>query len=165
MDNTASVVDMNHQGGLRSCHMSQLAHHLPSPPLELEASEVATRRSCPRRAQSCSQRAFTSAPPSGRMTTPPRDSPADLETLRGRSGRPVCLPGHVPLPAVLLPVRRDPRHSWPSAGLWVYVSMCFPQWAFSHRHCVRSGPLCGPWMGHGDSMWATSSGSRHHHFS
>ncbi len=44
------------------------------------------------------------------MSTPPRDSPADLETLRGRSGRPVCLPGHVPLPAVLLPVREDPRH-------------------------------------------------------
>ncbi len=28
-----------------------------------------------------------------------RGTPADLETLRGRSGRPVCLPGHVPLPA------------------------------------------------------------------
>ncbi len=44
------------------------------------------------------------------MATPPRGSPADLETLRGRSGRPVCLPGHVPLPPVLLPVRGDPRH-------------------------------------------------------
>ncbi len=44
------------------------------------------------------------------MATPPRGSPADLETLRGRSGRPVCLPGHIPLPPVLLPVRGDPRH-------------------------------------------------------
>ncbi len=26
-----------------------------------------------------------------------------------------------------------------TAGLWLYVSMCFPQWAFSHRHCARSG--------------------------
>ncbi len=82
----------------------------PSPPLESEASEVASRRSYPWRAQSCSRRALTSARPSGRMATPPRGSPADLETLRGRSGRPVCLPGHVPLPAVLLPVRGDPRH-------------------------------------------------------
>ncbi len=44
------------------------------------------------------------------MATPPRGSPADLETLRGCSGRPVCLPGHIPLPPVLLPVRGDPRH-------------------------------------------------------
>ncbi len=44
------------------------------------------------------------------MATPPRGSPADLEMLRVSSGRLVCLPGHVPLPAVLLPVRGDPRH-------------------------------------------------------
>ncbi len=82
----------------------------PSPPLESEASEVASRRSCPRRAQSCSRRALTSARPSGRMATPPRGTPAELETLRGRSGRPVCLPGHVSLPVVFLPVRGDPRY-------------------------------------------------------
>ncbi len=89
---------------------SPVATRPSSPPLESEASEVASRRSYPWRAQSCSRRALTSARPSGRMVTPPRGSPADLETLRGRSGRPVCLPGHVPLPAVLLPVRGDPRH-------------------------------------------------------
>ncbi len=93
---------------------SSMAHPVTtrpqSPPLESEASEVALCRSCPRRAQSSSRRALTSARPSGRMATPPRDSPADLETLRGRSGGPVCLSGHVPLPAVLLPVRGDPRH-------------------------------------------------------
>ncbi len=89
---------------------SPVATRPPSPPLESEASEVASRRSYPWQAQSCSRRALTSARPSGRMATPPRGSPADLETLRGRSGRPVCLPGHVPLPAVLLPVRGDPRH-------------------------------------------------------
>ncbi len=82
----------------------------PVPPLESEASEVASRRSCPRRAQLCSRRALTSARPSGRMATPPRGTPADLETLRGRSGRPVCLPGHVSLPVVFLPVRGDPRY-------------------------------------------------------
>ncbi len=40
------------------------------------------------------------SPPFWKKATPPRGSPADLETLRGRSGRPVCLPGHAPLPAV-----------------------------------------------------------------
>ncbi len=94
----------------RSTLPSHVATRPPSPPLESEASEVASRRSCPRRAQSCSRRALTSARPSGRMATPPRGTPADLETLRGRSGRPVCLPGHVSLPVVFLPVRGDPRY-------------------------------------------------------
>ncbi len=99
-----------HQPPGRSTLPSPVATRPPSPPLESEASEVASCRSYPWRAQSCSRRALTSARPSGRMATPPRASPADLETLRGRSGRPVCLPGHVPLPPVLLPVRGDPRH-------------------------------------------------------
>ncbi len=99
-----------HQPPGRSTLPSHVATRPPSPPLESEASEVALRRSCPRRAQSCSRRALTSARPSGRMVTPPRCTPADLETLRGRSGRPVCLPGHVSLPVVFLPVRGDPRY-------------------------------------------------------
>ncbi len=107
-DNTVTVAYINHQGGLRS--PSHVATRPPSPPLESEASEVASRRSCPRRAQPCSRRALTSARPSGRMATPPRGTPADLETLQGRSGRPVCLPGHVSLPVVFLPVRGDPRY-------------------------------------------------------
>ncbi len=99
-----------HQPPRRSTLPSHVATRPPSPPLESEASEVTSRRSCPRRAQSCSRRALTSARPSGRMATPPRGTPADLETLRGRSGRPVCLPGHVSLPVVFLPVRGDPRY-------------------------------------------------------
>ncbi len=99
-----------HQPPGRSTLPSHVATRPPSPPLESEASEVASRGSCPRRAQSCSRRALTSARPSGRMATPPRGTPADLETLRGRSGRPVCLPGHVSLPVVFLPVRGDPRY-------------------------------------------------------
>ncbi len=99
-----------HQPPGRSTLPSHVATRPPSPPLESEASEVASRRSCPRRAQLCSRRALTSARPSGRMATPPRGTPADLETLRGRSGRPVCLPGHVSLPVVFLPVRGDPRY-------------------------------------------------------
>ncbi len=100
-----------HQPPGRSTLPSHVATRPPSPPLESEASEVASRRSCPRRAQSCSRRALTSARPSGRMATPPRGTPAELETLRGRSGRPVCLPGHVSLPVVFLPVRGDPRYT------------------------------------------------------
>ncbi len=99
-----------HQPPRRSTLPSHVATRPPSPHLESEASEVASRRSCPRRAQSCSRRALTSARPSGRMATPPRGTPADLETLRGRSGRPVCLPGHVSLPVVFLSVRGDPRY-------------------------------------------------------
>ncbi len=44
------------------------------------------------------------------MATPSRDDPADLESIRGSSGRPVCLPRVLPLPAVLLPDRGPPRH-------------------------------------------------------
>ncbi len=89
----------------RSTLPSHVATRPPSPPLESEASEVASRRSCPRRAQSCSRRALTSARPSGRMATPPRGTPAELETLRGR------LPPRTRLTAsCFLPVRGDPRY-------------------------------------------------------
>ncbi len=60
-----------HQPPGRSTLPSHVATRPPSPPLESEASEVASRRSCPRRAQPCSRRALTSARPSGRMATPP----------------------------------------------------------------------------------------------
>ncbi len=40
--------------------------------------------------------------------TPFRDDPADLESIRGRSGRPVCFPRVLPLPAVFLPDRGHP---------------------------------------------------------
>ncbi len=99
-----------HQPPRRSTLPSHVATLPSSPPLESEAPEVASCRSYPRRAQSYSRPILTSAHPSGRMATPPRGNPADLETLRGRSGRPVCLPGHVPLPAIFLPVRGDPRY-------------------------------------------------------
>ncbi len=52
-----------HQPPRRSTLPSHVATRPPSPPLESEASEVASRRSCPRRAQSCSRRALTSARP------------------------------------------------------------------------------------------------------
>ncbi len=44
------------------------------------------------------------------MTTPSRVDPADLESIRGSSGRPVCFPRVLRLPAVLFPDRGPPRH-------------------------------------------------------
>ncbi len=67
-----------HQPPRRSTLPSHVVTRLPSPPLESEASVVASRRSCPRRAQSCSRRALMSARPSGSMATPPRGTPADF---------------------------------------------------------------------------------------
>ncbi len=107
-DNTATVAYINHQDGLHSRRMSQLARHLllwsrkhlrslraVHVPGELNraADELSRQHALP-----------------GAMATPPRGTPADLETLRGRSGRPVCLPRHVSLPVVFLPVRGDPRY-------------------------------------------------------
>ncbi len=44
------------------------------------------------------------------MAIPSRDDPADLESIRGNSGEPVCFPRVLPLPAVLFPDRGPPRH-------------------------------------------------------
>ncbi len=82
----------------------------PSPPLESHAVQVTTCCSHPGAAQSCGRRALTTAHVPRRMATPSRDDPADLESIRGSSGRPVCLPRVLPLPAVLLPDRGPPRH-------------------------------------------------------
>ncbi len=80
----------------------------PSPPLESHAVQVTACCSHTRAAQSCDRRALTTAHVP--RTAPSRDDPADLESIRGSSGRPVCLPRVLPLPAVLLPDRGPPRH-------------------------------------------------------
>ncbi len=82
----------------------------PSPPLESHAVQVTACCSHPGAAQSCGRHALTTAHVPRRMATPSRDDPADLESIRGSSGRPVCLPRVLPLPAVLLPDRGPPRH-------------------------------------------------------
>ncbi len=106
-DNTATVAYINRQGGLRSRRMSQLARH--HPPLESEASEVASRHSYPGFAQPDSRRAVTSCAPR-RMETPSPDGPADLATFWTRTGRPDRVPRDVALPVVLLPDRWNTRH-------------------------------------------------------
>ncbi len=82
----------------------------PSPPLESHAAQIAVR--CPHSggAQLCGRCALTTAHFPRRMATPSRDDPADLESIQGSSGRPVCFPRVLPLPAVFLPDRGPPRH-------------------------------------------------------
>ncbi len=106
-DNTATVAYINRQGGLRSRRMSQLARH--PPPLESEASEVPSCHPHPRSAQPGSRRAVSSSTSRG-VETPSSGGPADLESVRSCSGRPVCISGNHPLPVVLLPNRGNARH-------------------------------------------------------
>ncbi len=63
-----------------------------------------------RGAQSCGRCALMTAHFPQRMATPSRDDPADLESIRGSSGRPVYFPQVLPLPAVFLPDRGPPQH-------------------------------------------------------
>ncbi len=88
---------------------SMLPSHFATPPLESEASEVALCHSYSRLAQAGSRRAVTSCAP-WRVETPSPDGPADLETFRTRSGRPVCFSRDLSLPVVLLPDRGNTRH-------------------------------------------------------
>ncbi len=64
----------------------------PSPPLESHAVQDTACCSHPGAAQSCGRHALTTAHVPRRVATPSRDDPADLESFRGSSGRPVCLP-------------------------------------------------------------------------
>ncbi len=82
----------------------------PSPPLESHAIQDTACCSHPGGAQSCGRHTLTTAHVPRRVAPPSRDDPADLESFRGSSGRPVCLPRVLPLPAVLLPDRGPPRH-------------------------------------------------------
>ncbi len=99
-----------HQPAGRSTITPHVTARPPSPPLESHAAQIAAR--CPHSggAQSCSRCALTTAHFPWRVATPSRDNPADLESIRGSSGRPVCFPRVLPLPAVFLPDRGAPQH-------------------------------------------------------
>ncbi len=105
-----------HQLSRRSALPSHVATRPPSPPLESEASEVASRHSCPWCAQPCGRRALMSCA-ARRVATPPPGGPADLGGVRRGSGRPDCLARNLPLPVVLLPVRGDTRYRCTGAQL------------------------------------------------
>ena len=105
-----------HQPSRWSTLPSHVATRPPSPPLESEASEVASCHSYSRCAQPCGPRAITSCA-ARRVATPPPGGPADLERVRRGSGRPVCLTRNLPLPVVLLPVRGNTRNRRTGAQL------------------------------------------------
>ncbi len=88
---------------------SHVATRPPPPPLESEASEVPSCHPHPRSAQPGSRRAVSSSTSRG-VETPSSGGPADLESVRSCSGRPVCISGNHPLPVVLLPNRGNARH-------------------------------------------------------
>ncbi len=98
-----------HQPTRWSTLPSHVTTRPPPPPLESEASEVASRHSYPGLAQPDSRRAVMSCAPR-RMETPSPDGPADLATFWTRTGRPVRVPRDVALPVVLLPDRWNTRH-------------------------------------------------------
>ncbi len=130
----------------------------PSPPLESHAVQVTARCSHHGVAQSCGRRALTTAHFPQRVATPCRDDPADLESIRGSSGGPVCFPRALPMPAALFPDRGPPsaQTHWHTAGLrpvgrslrqsvWAgLLSRCLetPAWVralCSHHALPRSG--------------------------
>ncbi len=88
-----------HQPTSWSTLPSHVATRPPPPPLESEASEVASRHSYSGLAQPDSRRAVTNCAPR-RVETPSSDGPADLATFRTRTGRPVRVPRDVALPVV-----------------------------------------------------------------
>ncbi len=107
-DNTAAVSYINRL--LRYTIPPHVTARPPSPPLESHAVQVTARCSHPGEAQSCGRRTLTTAHTPRRVATPSRDEPADLESIWGSSGRPVCFPRVLPRPAVLLSDRGPPRH-------------------------------------------------------
>ncbi|KAL0153588.1 hypothetical protein M9458_051068 [Cirrhinus mrigala] len=89
-DNTATVAYINHQGGVRSFRMSQLARHLL---LSLRATHI------PGEANHMAD--------SLRVEAPPSLGPTDLGSIRPGTSRPLCLTRIHPLPVV---VRRTGTH-------------------------------------------------------
>ncbi len=91
-----------------------------SPTLESHAAQIPACCPHPREAQTCGRCALMTAHIPRRMGTPSQDNSADLESIRGSLGRPVCFPWDLPLsPRVLprvLPLGTDAlAHSWPQA--------------------------------------------------
>ncbi len=116
-----------HQPTRWSTLPSHVATRPPPPPLESEASEVASRHSHSGLAQPGSRWAVMSCAPR-RVETPSPDGPADLEMFRTRTGRPVRVPRDFSLSVVLLPDWGNTRHGRAGTQLasGAFASMHFP---------------------------------------
>ncbi len=162
-DNTATVVYINHQGDLRSRRMSQLARHL------LLWSQKHLRSL---RAVHVPGELNRAADELSRQHALPgewRLHPEVLQLIWRRFGdaQVDLLPPRTRLTASCFsPCPRGPsvQMHWHAAGLGAYANMRFPQWAFSHRPCARSGRtrsksswlrLTGP-IGRGSQNWCSS---------
>ncbi len=114
-----------HQPAGRYTITTHVTAHPPSPPLESHAVQVTARCSHPGEAQSCGRRALTTALIPRRVAIPSRDDPADLESIWGNSGEPVCFPRVCQLYFSLTegPLGIDAlAHSWP----WALRKYSFP---------------------------------------
>ncbi len=90
-----------------------------SPPLESHAVQVTAHCSHPGEAQSCGRHALMTAHIPRRVATPSRDDPADLESIRGSSGGPVCFPPSPPTASCTFPWPRAPsaQTHWHTASV------------------------------------------------
>ncbi|KAI7797192.1 hypothetical protein IRJ41_019326, partial [Triplophysa rosa] len=84
------------------------------PPMESAAGEIPAGHSHPRQPQPDSRCALSAGHAPRRVATPPPRS-SSLGAGRVGTGGPVCLPGHRPLPTLVLPYRGSPRHGGLSA--------------------------------------------------
>jgi hypothetical protein len=75
----------------------------------------------------------------GRMETPSPGGPTDLESIQGCTGRPVCLPGLLPLPALLLPDQGPPQHG----HIGTQLAQGPTQIRVSHREHARTDTVQG----------------------
>ncbi|KAI2645718.1 3-isopropylmalate dehydrogenase [Labeo rohita] len=92
---------------------SLLSHVTTSPPpaaLESTQTQVSTSRSHPWRSQSHGRFPVTTGFARRRVETPPPIGPTDLGSIRPGTGRPLCLTGIHPLPAVVRSNRGPPRY-------------------------------------------------------
>ncbi len=107
-DNTATIAYINHQGGLRSRRLSQLARHL----LLWSQKHLRSLRAVhiPGELNRAANELSRQPALPGEWRLHPEVDQLIWRRFGDAQVDLFCLPGHVPLPAVLLPVRGDPRH-------------------------------------------------------